>query len=299
MRKILLALIFTVLAIGQTQAQISFNFDFVDVNNNSGFGFDDATFGAARRNTVESVATYLNTVLDHNGTIDIRWDASINAPSSGTLAGMGAFYFSNQGINNGFVFEHATTGNDPSAGDPDGAGQVNFGRNWNSELDDPTSSEFDLYTVVLHEITHALGFASLFNQNGTTQITGTRSVYDSLIQDGNGDKLLNGTTFVGNASDFTSEDLFFDAGGTALELHAPASFQPGSSISHFDFGLPGDNVMFAGIAPGVTNRVYSVNDRQVLDAIGWNLTSVPEPSGMIVGLSFVFVAMRRRRNRIA
>lgn len=297
MKRFLLCFAVCLLLVSETRADITFNFTYQDVTNGSGFGFDDATEGATRRATVEAVANYINTIVDHDGSVDIRWDASVNAPGSGTLASMGSFYFGNAGIANGFVFDHATTGTDPFGGEVDGRGEVNFGRNWNSDLGAPSGTEFDLFSVVLHEITHAMGFASLFNQDGSTAITGTRSVYDSLLEDGAGNRLLNGTNFVGDASVFTSNDLFIDVGTGTLQAHAPASFANGSSISHFDFGVPGDNVMFPGIAPGVANREYTQNDMAVLSAIGWNVVAVPEPAtGLILcGFGVSFMMVRRRK----
>ncbi len=300
MRRFLCAVAIVLLAFGQTHADITFNFNYVDVNTNSGFGFDDAAEGATRRATVQSVADYINTVVDHNGTVDITWNASINDSGSSVLGSMGSFYFQNAGIANGFVFDHATTGVDPLGGFDDGSGQINFGKTWNSDLGAPTAGEFDLFTVVLHEMTHALGFASLFNSSGGTEILGTRSVYDSLIEDGSGNRLLSGTSFVGNASDFTGGDLHIDVGSTTLELYAPGTFLPGSSVSHFDFSVSGDNIMFPGIAAGTANRAYSENDRLVLAAIGWNVVPIPEPGcGVILCITgVVFVVGRRRKNLV-
>lgn len=297
MKKILFVMLALAFAT-QAHADITFNFSYVDVTDNSDFGFDDPTEGATRRATVQAVADYINTVVDHNGTVDIRWNASFNASGSPTLASMGAFYFENAGLDNGFVFNHATTGLDPSLGNPDGTGQVNFGRTWNSGLGGPAAGEFDLFSVVLHEITHAMGFASLFNSDGTTAINGTYSVFDSLVEDGSGNRLLSGTNFVGNASDFTSGDLHLDVGGgTTLELFAPGTFSDGSSVSHFDFGVPGSNVMFPGIAAGVSNRTYSQADLQVLSAIGWNVVApVPEPgTATILCLAGVALFVKRRK----
>ena len=297
MRTLLLSFVIALTSFSSLHADINFNFTYADVTANNNFGFDDPTLGATRRATVEAVADYINTVVDHNGSVDIRWNVSTNAPSSGTLASMGSFYFGNAGITNGFVFDHATTGSDPFGGEVDGQGQVNFGRNWNSDLGGPSGSEFDLFSVVLHEISHSMGFASLFNPTGSSQISGTRTVYDSLLTDGSGNALLSGTNFVGNASVFTSGDLFIDLSGTgggSLELYAPGSFQPGSSISHLDFSVPGDNVMVPAIAPGVAKREYSDADLAVLRGIGWNV--VPEPNSMLVltGCTIALLARRRR-----
>lgn len=278
-------------------ADITFNFTYEDIG--TGFGFDDATEGATRRNTVQAVADYINTVVDHDGSVDIRWNTSINAPGSSTLASMGAFYFENAGTDNGFVFNHATTGLDPVGGGfPDGSGQVNFGRTWNSGLGGPGAGEFDLFSVVLHEITHSMGFASLIDPaDGSSEITGTYSIFDTLIEDGAGNRLLSGGSFVGNVADLTSGDLHLDVGGgNTIQLFAPDPFQDGSSVSHIDFSVPGSNVMFPAIAAGVSNRTYGDADLQVLAAIGWNVTAVPEPAtGTILCMVGVGLLVRRRK----
>lgn len=298
MRRVFFVLIALAFA-GPAQADITFNFTYVDVDDGSGFGFDDAAEGATRRATVTAVADYINTVVDHNGSVDIRWNASSNAPGSSTLASMGAFYFENAGTDNGFVFNHATTGLDPIGGFPDGSGSVNFGRTWNSGLGGPAAGEFDLFSVVLHEITHSMGFASLIDEtDGSSEITGTYSIFDTLIEDGAGNRLISGGAFVGNVADLTSGDLHLDVGGgNTIELYAPNPFEPGSSVSHIDFGVAGSNVMFPGIASGVSNRTYAEADLQVLSAIGWNVTAaIPEPgTATILCMTGVALLIRRRK----
>ena len=295
--KFAVAFFVAVLVSSQLHADITFNFTYADVDNNTGFGFDDAVEGATRRATVDAVTVYLNSVLDHDGRVDINWNQSINDPTAGTLASMGPFFFANQGFSNGFVFDHATTGNDPLPGTPDGQGEVNFGRNWNSDLSGPAGNEFDLFTVVLHEITHSMGFLSLFDEtSGDTVITGTRAVFDQFIEDGAGNRLLSGSNFVGDVSDFTSDDLFFNTGSERFKLFAPSSFQGGSSISHFDPSVAGQNIMFPSIAPGVSRREYSEADLAVLETIGWNLRAIPEPTSALILIGGMgLVCLRRRR----
>lgn len=286
-----------------SRAEIIFNFTYEDVGTDSDFGFDDPILGATRRATVEAVASYINTVVDHDGRVDIGWDVSVDAPGSSTLASMGTSYFLNQGVSQGFVFEHATTGQDPLAGLNDGSGDVNFGRTWNSGLAAPASNEFDLFSVVLHELTHAMGFASLIAEDGGFRISGTRSVYDTFLEDAGGEALIevDGDFVNGQLADLTSEDLFLDLGDglPRLEAFAPTDFQPGSSLSHIDFSEdPGnDVVMVPGIAAGVTKRTYSQQDLRVLRAIGWNVVAVPEPSGLLLlGCSSFALLTRRSRS---
>lgn len=108
MRSIVLSICMLSLC-SNVNADIMFNFTYSD----SGGGFDDPTQGATRRATVDAVASYINTVVDHDGAVDIHWNTSFDAPASSTLASMGSQYFLNAGFYNGLVFEHATTGVDP------------------------------------------------------------------------------------------------------------------------------------------------------------------------------------------
>ncbi len=290
-------------------ADITFNVIYDDVNGNSNFGFDDPTLGATRRSTVNAVLDYINTVVDHTGSADIQFLTSNNAPGSGTLASAGPLFFSGPaGFTNGFLFDHATSGNDPFAGAVDAQARVNFGRTWNSGLGGPAGNEFDLFSVLLHEISHAMGYLSFLEANGNGQGSGNNvySVYDSFLERGNGTQLFSGINFVGSPADLTSGDLFFDGAGARagnngnpVEVYAPSSFNSGSSIGHLDPGAHSGSVMNPGIAPGVTKRVYSSEDLGVLSDIGWTLKAVPEPGTMVIwsvlGGTAFWVRIRRRR----
>lgn len=296
-------------AISPLWSAINFNFSYYDVENSTGFGFDDPTLGATRRGTVEAVATYLNSVLDHDGTADLRWDESQNSAGSSTLASFGSLYFLNAGFSNGLVFEHITTGNDPSLGTPyDGIGRINFGRNWNSDLDSPTSGQFDLFTVVLHEITHGLGYASLINETGGFEITGTRAIYDSLLYGPNG-KLLNDLdgSFSGTVADLTSNQITFEGAnavaenGGPVDVFSPGTFSDGSSLSHI---TDPDAVSNRAVAAGVERREYLDVELAILEDLGYTLqnfdvNAVPEPATYALVLGVCVLAYTRRRAKKA
>jgi len=58
---------------------------------------------------------------------------------------------------------------------------INFGQNWNSDfLSSTASNEFDLFTVVLHEVSHALGFSSGINASGGSDLVFTSSTGSSV-----------------------------------------------------------------------------------------------------------------------
>ncbi len=291
-----LALMLLLTSVPVADAAIVFNFSYLDTT----IGFNDPTLGATRRATVNAVASYVNSVIDETGVVDITWNLSDNNAGLNTLASMGTSYFLNDGFSNGLVFAHATTGIDPFAGSGDGSGKVNFGHSWNSDLGNPTGSEYDLFSVVLHELTHAMGVASLIRSDGGFAIAGTRSVYDTFLETGGGTPLLNGAgVFTAPVGSLTSGDVFLDlsaSGGGVLEVYAPTPYENGSSISHFDTSLGPNVVMQPSIGAGVMRRTYSTQDLAVLRAIGWNVRAVPEPSGMLlVGMVVALGSIRRRR----
>jgi hypothetical protein len=305
-----LAFIF-VIAFAQTGwSAITFNVTFNDVVNSTGFGVDDATLGTTRRNTFSSVFSYINSVVDHNGSVDFLVLDSEN-DGGGFLAGAGPRNFTGpNGFTNGFFFDHATTGTDPFGGVEDARAVFDFGFTWNSDTDAPTGSEYDLYTVSLHEITHTMGFLSQLDASGNG-LNGTNpdvfSVYDSFLELGDGTQLFSaGGNYDGTAADLVSGDVFFDGanaraanGGDSVKVYAPGSFADGSSIAHLDNGV--DSVMNFSVARGVEKRTYTAIDRGVLADIGWNVSgaaAVPEPSSLAaLTISAAVLGLFRRRRR--
>jgi hypothetical protein len=123
-------------------------------------------------------------------------------------------------------------------------------------------TDLDFVSVVLHEITHGLGFGGSMRvddgvYNGFTNtnecngvvntgcwgIAGYPTIYDRFTENGSGQSLLNTALFpnpstaLGNQ--LRSNNLFFDGahvrqanGGARAALHAPATWTSGSSYSH-------------------------------------------------------------------
>ncbi len=160
----------------------------------------------------------------------------------------------------------AFAGRDQDPANPDITASFNSDfPNWYFGLDaNPPSGDFDLVTVVLHELGHGLGFIGSMQRDdgvnppqGSTECRGTSGefcwgivagsgsryplVYDRFAERGDGTPLLDLANFSTPLADaLTTGRAFFDGptaqaqGGGLPELFTPASWQPGSSYSHLD-----------------------------------------------------------------
>lgn len=313
LRGCLICLAFLCLPASTLFADITWNISYDDVTNGNGIGFDDAARGATRRATVTAVTGYLNSVLDHNGTVDFEFRAS-QLDGQGFLASAGTYFsIGTPKFQNGAFFTHATTGNDPFGGVPDGFATVDFGYNWNDDTGSVGGNEYDLYSVILHEITHSMGFLSLVTPDGRSTIDGGNpgqfSNFDSFLERGDGTKLFStagGASFEGTPADLVSGDIYFNGAnararnnGERIKIYAPTVFDEGSSISHVDT-TAGDWVMRHAISQGKERRTYSNGEIGILQDLGWQ--TVPEP-GQVVALSLIAITLlgggyvRRRRRR--
>ncbi len=215
----------------------AFEIHYKDISLGNGIGFDDPADGADRRNTLCAVLTYIQSVIDFSLIpttdrikLNVRqsYGAVANpAPTTATFAARAGAYFDNTittpRIINGFVHDYVTTGVNPVASSIMHAKlQVNFHQvytapplfitaipiNWhNDHLAPIPNCYYDLYTVLLHEITHALGWISYIEADATTGYpvssltTGTDqySGLDFLLHKGSVfpvslNKLVSGTT---------------------------------------------------------------------------------------------------------
>lgn len=151
-----------------------------------GFAETAGGLGLIRRNTLCAVLNYVQSVynfnnIPSNAPIRIRVDASL-APTVNPAAITDRF-LANGGptvantpnqINGGRVYDYTTTGIDPAAPlQYHGRMLVNFDAtagfpiNWHSDHTQPIGNcQYDLFSVLLHEVGHILGFISYANNNG-------------------------------------------------------------------------------------------------------------------------------------
>ena len=294
-------------------AQVIFDFTFEDVVNGTGIGFDDPVLGTERQNTLIAVGNYIDSVLNESGNIDITI-SSTDDPGSGVLGSGGPTFSSGPfgilaSFENGNGFDSITGPDGPGE---DGSLTINFGLNFNSGLDSPTGSEFDLFTVALHEFGHVLGVISASSSEGVplleTFSDSAFTGFNSFLELGDGTPLFGADgEFLGTASDLTSGDVFFNGenanannGGSPVPIFAPATFSTGSSLSHVE--LPGDSVLNFSIAPGAEIREFNGQELGILADIGFDVNfavltpAIPEPSSvcLIFAFSTIMIARRRR-----
>ena len=177
----------------------------------------------------------------------------------------------------------------------------NSGNVWNLQLNQaPASTEFDLYSVALHEITHALGFASLIDEDGSSQFTNGYeyySRYDLFLKTSGNQSLITNTgtcslynyTFNPALNPAVMEPASFDcathikfAGTVNKSVYSPAIFNRSSSLSHMEDMChhtvnPYQNdeyyVMSDGQNPGAMKRYLKPEERAVLCDIGYKVNT--------------------------
>jgi len=265
----------------------------------TGLGFDHPALGTSRKNVLKRALAYISEVLNEPGgacEINITsFNANVNLLAT---AGPLVTGFFGGAINNGSPFQHITTGIDPSPGSPDMQVNVNFFHNYNLSTNPPAANQTDLESVLVHEITHGLGFLKSIAfleapaqdcHSGVAEDAGrvegrgwfnqqpdNYATFDTLLRTGNNNPFINASFFfVGAENFFTGGDngVFFAGPQTAAvfgstpAIFAPPGFQCGSSLSHWNFGV--DAVMVPGIADGTARRKYADFEVAALRDLGY------------------------------
>jgi PEP-CTERM motif len=200
---------------------------------------------------------------------------------------------------------------------------VDLRNNWQLDYNTaPLNTQYDFYSTLFHEFTHALGFYSSISQNGTPsyedQLSWTK--FDSFIVDKNGDRVINPSDYALNPAAWEgstggaspAEGLFFDGpnamaanGGQPVGLYTPETWMQGTSVSHLDDDNPAfaHMIMAAATPTGPTERDFSPVEVGILTDLGYSVTVVPEPEThamFLAGLGVLgWITRHRRQGEIA
>lgn len=172
---------------------------------------------------------------------------------------------------------------------------ANFGStfNWYLGTDgNVPTGQYDLVSVVLHELGHGLGFATPRGYTPATGIgtlTTPPSIYADFIENGAGQRIAD-TRLFGNPSvelgrQFVSNDLYFNSplaravnNDQRPRLYAPTVFAAGSSTSHLDEDTyaPGDPNSLMSPQFAASEAIHSPGPIMIgmFNDMGWFNTSV-------------------------
>ena len=163
---------------------------------------------------------------------------------------------------------NALAGKDLDRANPEIIIQVNSGATWNTRGDGvPTSSEYDLESVFIHELGHGLGFLS---NDAYDPFYGLGSLdqptpFDAYLQTADGRRLADLPTPSRELGAALTSSLVWSGplgikanGGVKPKMYTPSRYQSGSSTSHLDedtFSKSGlDSVMTPNLDPGEVFR---------------------------------------------
>ncbi len=253
-------------------------------------------FSTAAQTAFQYAVDILETEITSSVTIELIANWTPLAP--GVLGSAGSFYrtanFPSAPLSNTWYFAalaNALAGFDLQVTLDDIYANFNSNfSNWYLGTDGNTpTGEYDFVSVVLHEIIHGLGFAGSMTVSGGVGSWGSSGlpfVYDVYAVNGSSQRLLNTTLFpnpsVVLGTQLTSDNIFVDGasavignGGTNPKLYTPATWNQGSSYSHWDDATyPAGNINSLmthalGTAEAIHHPGYIT--RGLLKDIGWTI----------------------------
>ena len=193
---------------------------------------------------------------------------------------------------------NALNGSDlsPSSYDMNITYNTNFSWYYGTDGNTP-ASQYDLMTVVLHEICHGLNFSGSMRYSGGVGYWGTYpNIYDVFMRDGSGTELIDTGSYpkysAALGSALTSNDIWFHGsqamaanGGQRVKMYAPSTWSSGSSYSHLDyitFNGTSNQLMVYAVSAGESVHDPGAVTKGLLEDLGWpTSSSCPSCSGTV------------------
>lgn len=297
---------------------INFNFAFPGPIAQGGVGFEDGTLGLARRTALQNAADEFGAQFENTATINIAVTSSDDANIT-TLASAGTNTLTSGSspIFGGIevIRTKVLTGVDLNGAASDGNLDVNWANMF--ELSgvpaDVDATEFDFHSVITHELAHAIGFSASPDQAGTdingvvAGESGNWFEFDQFLTDVAGTPVIDSagildqaawTTLSVGGTSTTGGGLFFNGpaavaanNGQPVGLFTPATYVPGSSVSHLDNTDPAfaNMIMLSAVQAGSAVRGFSTIEEAIFIDLGYSLAgdvTVVETNGGTVVSDF-------------
>lgn len=261
-----------------------------------GEGFNDPTLGLQRRAALEYAVNLWANELDGDVsiTIDIAFDPLGGGAESAVLGQSGPNQvfgnFANAPASDTwFVVAEASV----LAGQDLSPGEAHFSAVYNSDVDGDTvlgtthwyygtdgaaGSDIDFVTVILHELAHGLGFLDLIDSDTGSFFYDYPDIFSAqLTQPGVGD--LVGMDDAGRKAAVVSDNLYWKGAAVVAEvggqrkMYAPTTYQPGSSVSHWNPGTPS-----LLMEPSYTGVIHTIDlTKQAFMDIHWPMPTAVGP----------------------
>ncbi len=168
---------------------------------------------------------------------------------------------------------------------------INSSSNWYTGIDGNTPTRnYDLVTVILHELMHGLGFFDSMGTDGSVAWYGLSSIpliYDTFVEDVSGVKLTDTLVYEQNSAELylslTGGQLYFKgplsdtfAQGSRIKLYVPSRWDEGSSVSHLDETVtrPENSLMTPFIDLGEAIHDPGLLTLSILGDLGWINTRI-------------------------